>query len=1239
MASLFIKKSVSLFVMLGVAAACLLCFASCGGKQVPVYQGMEISNKKLTAAHQFPEGVFAVEDEFSDGVTGDIGKDGEELPVNPFPENPEGKNIESEAASSLTVIGSEEEMYYTRQFNDIYVNIKISNPDKYEILSFTFNGEKYSDYMFEEGSDLENIIIKVNSEDNAGIVEYTIDAMKYIDENNAIKDVIMAGEKTVKVGVRTLGQVGGEVENVTVNTNSISCYAVAYDPYGLIEYFEGKAFAVVYDGDSIVGYQELPIPKDESGITVGMPQGEVNITGLKAGRVYQFGIVAFYDELDGEGFGPKVVYKQSFKTDSILTFSSVLVGKERVDFGFKWDDAVSDREIVSLSLYRGDNKIADLQSGKSYADGLLSGIKYRLVAVYRNAGANESIYAEFTTEAKAAPNITDTKIDLVSDALSVEYGCQDTDGTLISVTGELFRGQTLIAEGKNGRLNAANLGEYTEYVLKITFVYDLNDGEGQKTYKIERKLKTSPYFDITSLRILNTDPLFAGETVYMQAEIDNPNSLDVTFVTVNGVLCPAEYNAGKVYFELNTDKNSPEGMTEFEVERVSLERHDEEFFAAPSAKLAESLYVNLRPTLEEVSFSDINGNILEYAFAEDEIYLLLEFSNITDYLITGVYINSGLLGNSLTSLGNGKFIIPIELGDGWSSVNLTGVEFGNSRITSRLSGLNVQSDSIYVANGGVNYVSTAEDLLSMAENSQGKYYELTENIDLSETVWKLHSFNGVLNGKGYTVSGLTLVKTYRNENASVGLFSSLGGVVTNLNISGFYIKVGVTSDGGNYHAYGGVLTGSVDGKATVSNCSVSADCSVEVSNSTYGDCFAGGIVGTSNSPGGEIAIKNCHSEASVTSKDGAAGGLLGVVSYSNYSVLSSSNYGEVKGIIAGGIIAYRNDYYGIKADLAKCENRGKITATENAGGIIAKSSLPVLVENCINRGEISGANGVGGIIGSGNSSVEIFGCRNYGKILGNENVGGIIGSGNSSVEIFGCRNYGKILGNKNVGGIAGEIKGVLSGTEMSTLINSGVVEGTACVGGIVGYIEVPYSNNLVLCNAENLGKVSGSTSVGGIIGFLTSYGSVNISKCVNSANILCLSQQGGGIIGCAVNYEEVTLSSLVNFAEVKNADNFMAEYLGGIVGKFDNYKSVEVTNCVGAGVVEGLFSKSLIGQIVTHVGAQTDIKEDISDNLDKYDVILETKTYYSEKLGFKETLWNLDGINTSEGKYPTMAAE
>jgi hypothetical protein len=257
-------------------------------KQVPVYQGMTVSNTLKTDA------VPQLDGEGNNGngngnngnhyghYKGDCKQDQEVPEGEPFPEKP--------LSGSLTVLGSDDG-YYAKPGESIYITVHLSNPDKFEILSFTLNGEKYSSYMFESGSDLENLILKVKVGQVEGMISYTIDAIKYVD-GEEIKDVRMDGKQTVEVGVYTEKQPTVTVNSLTVGFNSVSFALIGTDEMKLIESSNGKVEALLYNGDVIVARKEISL----------LQGATVSFDNLSSNTLYQYAIVASYDALDGKGF-------------------------------------------------------------------------------------------------------------------------------------------------------------------------------------------------------------------------------------------------------------------------------------------------------------------------------------------------------------------------------------------------------------------------------------------------------------------------------------------------------------------------------------------------------------------------------------------------------------------------------------------------------------------------------------------------------------------------------------------------------------------------------------------------------------------------------------------------------------------------------------------------------------------------------------------------------------------------
>ena len=468
-------------------------------KQIPVYQGMSISTSANATMPSFEKegnngngkenGNTDNNGNHNGWYKGDSVEDQEDVDQNtPFPDA--GENIEEEIKDSLEVIGSKQDIYYAAQNQDVYIYIYIDNPDKFEILSFTLNGEKYSSYMFEYGSNMEVLILKYNVGDASGVVEYTIDQIKYID-GTEIKDVKIGGDKTVRAGVRTEDQVIATVTNLKVGTNSVSLGATISDKDGLIAYSQGNVKAVLYDGDTLVAEKEL---------TVG--SNTVAFDNLKTGTVYQYAIVASYDAFDENGIGLHILDKYAFQTNHVVLLDNIVIGQENISFTLVWDASVANKSLTSMKLYKDGEFVKESNANATTVSGLLSANEYVLVAEYQNLGKTETISITFGTLAKGVPGIF--IINTTSTQTSVGFEIEETDtdnvGAITKI--ELVHANgTVVAENVDVR-NFANLLSNNAYTVKVTYTYDLNDGKGEHTIIKEREIKTlaknAPQFVISN---------------------------------------------------------------------------------------------------------------------------------------------------------------------------------------------------------------------------------------------------------------------------------------------------------------------------------------------------------------------------------------------------------------------------------------------------------------------------------------------------------------------------------------------------------------------------------------------------------------------------------------------------------------------------------------------------------------------------------------------------------------------
>ena len=498
------RKPILKYVMIMAAAVLLLALvggviiASLGGKlfgeqdpyltsdgrMVPIYQGMTVS--------KYAPNVSAAID-MSGVQTLDLGDDPavdapdeEESDVdqeNPFDKAEGEATIEDAIGAIVEVVGPAEKIYYAKKNEDLYVTIHINNPDSVEILSFTLNGVKYSSYMFEKGSDMENLVLKCNAGEVSGLVEYTIDAIKYIDGTD-IKDVRMEGDQTVTVGVYTENQPYAKLSDEIVGHSHISFSATVSDPHPLITSEEDNVFAVLYDGEHIVAQTAIEIGKEQ----------QVLFENLDPDKVYQYAVVAVYDALDGQGRALYILDERAVETDTVVTFESFAVSNKELNFDLRWSDFFEDKAPKAISLWQNGNKIRDIDVNEKTVGDLLSDTEYTVIIEYDYLGKTEKIEQTFVTEKNEIPSVLLLNGETGKHTVSIKI--TETDP---SEVGEV---RSLEIIDKDGNVAASispdqrvfeGLLANNAYKVVMTYVYDLNDGNGEQTVVREIKTETKKY--------------------------------------------------------------------------------------------------------------------------------------------------------------------------------------------------------------------------------------------------------------------------------------------------------------------------------------------------------------------------------------------------------------------------------------------------------------------------------------------------------------------------------------------------------------------------------------------------------------------------------------------------------------------------------------------------------------------------------------------------------------------------
>ncbi len=358
---------------------------------------------------------------------------------------------------------------------------------------------------------------------------------------------------------------------------------------------------------------------------------------------------------------------------------------------------------------------------------------------------------------------------------------------------------------------------------------------------------------------------------------------------------------------------------------------------------------------------------------------------------------AALLALAMTLTLSVAFVMPAAAADFWD---------GTAVATSYAAGTGSETDPYQIATAAqLAFLATEGEISSSA----GKFYKLTNDIDLVEFPWtiigttKELSFKGIFDGDGHIVSGLNCVNEEVSSNTYAGLFGYISGAtIKNLTVTGKKIVA----------KYAGPIVAYAIQGSQVINCKSKVECIDGVT--------IGGIVGRHQDEGSQILY--CTSESNI-----------------NQTVISAASNPDhfIGGIVgAGGNLTV--SYCANKGNIV-CGHDGEATARHyHAGGIVGvhgASSNPVHIKYCYNLGNISGydtlsskgtSNNVsaGGIVGRGGhvANGSIVGCYSIGNINWtaekggtgiSERVGGVVGLASNIFTITDCYTNMDIIVGKN----------------------------------------------------------------------------------------------------------------------------------------------------------------------------------------------------------------------------------
>jgi len=310
-----------------------------------------------------------------------------------------------------------------------------------------------------------------------------------------------------------------------------------------------------------------------------------------------------------------------------------------------------------------------------------------------------------------------------------------------------------------------------------------------------------------------------------------------------------------------------------------------------------------------------------------------------------------------------------------------------------LQNISLDLDACYILGGNISATETA------AWNAGAGFAPVGDTVT---------PFQGTFDGKGYTITGLTISRAATNY---VGLF---GYVLTDETYTSVVVQnvtlASVSIAGKDYT--GGIIgaadtDGSEHAKLTLTG--------LHSSGAVSGEDYVGGVIGYLGGDWDYVTGSLCSdsdSSCSTTASVTKAGGFAGVIQY----VATERCY-------ATGAASARNFAGGFAGDITadpdtrirQCGASGAATVTNNyAGGFCGQlagtgeATVVGLCEDCYARGAATGdgsydgtSSYVGGFVGALSYLEHLKRCYATGAVSGDSNVGGFVG-GDSSGEYEGC---------------------------------------------------------------------------------------------------------------------------------------------------------------------------------------------------------------------------------------------
>lgn len=936
----------------------------------------------------------------------------------------------------------DEVKYFVQPGEWFYLNIYLSNPDAYEIQSFTLNEQKYANYMFEEGSTLTKIVLHLQAPMDPGYFTFHIQGMKYLDHNE-IRDVIMNNDTTIQVGIPYEDQPTCASE-VQVFSDGAKFDLDVQDPDHLSKDY--PIYFYLSDGNSILKRQELKIG-----------QNNVNVQGLNVLETYQYGIITAFDKADGKYDHSEWLVKETFTTKPPISLGYLKTTESAVEFSVN-ADADYQTKVTKIELWNGVDIKETIQPSLGQSifsfENLLSNHSYSLNIFYDyvmdGEASSDVMNIDFHTETAKEPQVSFEVYDKSQTSLSFKLDVIDEDN--------VFRLKAVVLSDETGVLESVterkdiytfeNLLSGHTYFIKASYYYDLNDETGDKLSETGSVSATTLSFQAPDIDeagiLLDDDRIQASYRLIGDCE----GQIDSLTLRKNGA--EIQTVSGDVAGFTGLDSE-----TEYEVlVRYSYDLND----GLGTRKATRSFFYQTYPKMEVVDFRIENEEVIQPG---ETLFFSIYLENQRELPITKAVINGKTL--AVDPLSSPEKVLLQVVNDG---------SLGKGNVTFDLQGL------YFIKDGVEQYLTT--DLTSKTFFLNGTLQLLKAAIVDSDNVERTYAYPG---------EDLYVYLTFENdldfELQSIDGVPVLDLPIEKIDDSHYRYRLPQGETGSNRVeikeiTYGNAyLTDTIQASLDFSYVRLASDTPVDIDSAEDLADLDG------------YQYYRLTKDIDLSGTNFAGTEMKGYFDGNGHTI---SNMKAMKNIENGNNVALFTKATGGIANL-KLENfffsvgfnDNLVSSTRTGVAFLVGESKDLSIKNCSIDGQskllfssqnVRGNNcGVGGFVGIAYSSLNIENSLQQGNISGKKYIGGFVGFAVENevpytVRIRQCENDGMVVGTNYYGGFVGsaEYYGTI---RLENVLNRGniVQRGTDSYisqGAFVG--NAYYSTECSLVNGINLGE-------------------------------------------------------------------------------------------------------------------------------------------------------------------------